>query len=114
MQISRPGKGRFQLIGVRLRNVVCTSHPRYANGREPMVRSRSTLSMSFVFVSCAVATLALSPALAQGGPAEPGLPTQPADASPRELRVLGGRTDYSVVKPVKASPRELPTWRIPN
>src|SRR5258705_694849 len=79
-----------------------------------MVRSRSTLSMSFVFVSCAVATLALSPALAQGGPAEPGLPTPPADASPRELRVLGGRTDYSVVKPVKASPQELPTWRIPN
>jgi len=30
------------------------------------------------------------------------------------LRVLGGRTDYSVVKPAKASPQELPTWRIPN
>ena len=61
-------------------------------------------------VPCAVAIAAL----AQPGPPEPGLPTQPADASPRELRVLGGRTDYSVVSPKKASPQELPTWRIPN
>jgi len=50
-------------------------------------------------------------ALAQ--PAEPG-PTQPPGASPPELRVLGGRTDYSVVNPKKASPQELPIWRIPN
>jgi len=27
---------------------------------------------------------------------------------------LGGSTDYSVVEPKKASPQELPTWRIPN
>jgi len=54
--------------------------------------------------------------LAQPGSPAPAaeLPTQPADASPRELRVLGGRTDYSVVSPKKASPQELPTWRIPN
>jgi TolB protein len=79
-----------------------------------MVRSRPALSVSFVCVPCVVATLALSPASAQGGPSEPGLPTQPADASPRELRVLGGRTDYSLIRPHKASPQELPTWRIPN
>ncbi len=53
-------------------------------------------------------------ALAQPGPPEPGLPTQPADASPRDLQVLGGRTDYSIVNPKQASPQELPTWRIPN
>ncbi len=81
-----------------------------------MARSRSTLSISCIFVPCAVATLCAVAnwALAQPGLLEPGLPTQPADASPRELRVLGGRTDYSIVKPEKASPRELPTWRIPN
>jgi TolB protein len=80
-----------------------------------MARTRSALSISFlfasvIFVPCAVATSAL----AQAGPPDPGLPTQPADASPRELRVLGGSTDYSVVHPQKASPQELPTWRIPN
>ena len=53
-------------------------------------------------------------ALAQPGAPEPDLPTQPLDASPRELRVLGGRTDYSIVTPKRASPQELPTWRIPN
>jgi hypothetical protein len=53
-------------------------------------------------------------AFAQSGPPEPGLPTQPPEASPRELRVLGGHTDYSIVHPAKASPQELPTWRIPN
>ena len=79
-----------------------------------MARSPSVLSIAFIFILCVAATLPLSWALAQGGPREPGLPTQPADASPRELRVLGGRTDYSIVKPKKASPQELPTWRIPN
>src|SRR5215470_11875798 len=79
-----------------------------------MVRSRSTLSISLIFAPCAITTLALSWALAQPNPAEPGLPTQPADASPREMRVLGGRTDYSMIKPQKASPQERPTWRIPN
>jgi TolB protein len=68
------------------------------------------MSMSFIFVPCAVAMWAL----AQPRSPEPGLPTQPADASPRELRVLGGRTDYSIVSPKKASSQELPTWRIPN
>ena len=75
-----------------------------------MKKSRITLPTAFVFITCMLATLAL----AQGGPPDPGLPMQPPDASPRELRVLGGRTDYSVVKPEKASPQELPTWRIPN
>jgi TolB protein len=75
-----------------------------------MATSRFTLSTSFLMVSCAVATWAL----AQPSPSESGLPTQPADVSPRELRVLGGHTDYSIVKPKKASPQELPTWRIPN
>ena len=75
-----------------------------------MARPRSTLSIFVLFVPCAAATWAL----AQPGPSEPGLPTQPADASPRELRVLGGSTDYSIVEPKKASPQELPTWRIPN
>jgi TolB protein len=92
-----------------------------------MTRSRPTLSISFVFVSvmftlCAVATRAPAqpgprdpvPASPLLGSSDPGLPTQSADASPRELRVLGGRTDYSIVKPKKASPQELPTWRIPN
>src|SRR5206468_6692720 len=81
-----------------------------------MARSRSTPSMSFIFVACALAILCAiaTGALAQPAPPEPGLPTQPANASPRELRVLGGRTDHSIVKPEKASPQELPTWRIPN
>ncbi len=79
-----------------------------------MARPRSTLPISLVFVSCAAATLALSWALAQGGPPASDLPTQPSGASPRGLRLLGGHTDYSVVKPRKASPQELPTWRIPN
>jgi Tol biopolymer transport system component len=73
-----------------------------------MARLRSSLSMSVLLVPCAVATWALAQ------PEPPGLPTQPADASARELRMLGGRTDYSVVTPKKASPQELPTWRIPN
>src|SRR5262249_41133699 len=85
-----------------------------------MTRSRSALSMSFIFVACAVATWALATwalatwALAQPRSPEPVLPTQPADASPRELRVLGGRTGDSIDSPKKASPQELPTWRIPN
>src|SRR6266851_10097653 len=103
MQISRPGKGHLhRLIRVRLKKPFVNA--------TIMTRSGSTLSMSFIFVPCAVATWAL----AQPRSPEPGLPTQPADASPRELRVLGGRTDYSIVKPEKASPLELPTWRIPN
>src|ERR1700730_16005107 len=58
-------------------------------------------SISFLFIPCAVAILCVVAnwALAQPAPSEPGLPTQPADASPRELRGLGGRTDYSIVKP---------------
>jgi TolB protein len=80
-----------------------------------MARSRSNLStsslfVSFLFVPCVLATWAL----AQAGPAETALPSQPPDASPPELRALGGHTDYSLVHPNKASPEELPTWRIPN
>jgi Tol biopolymer transport system component len=75
-----------------------------------MARSRPILSTSLLFIASALATLAL----AQGGQPETGLPKQPADASPPELRVLGGHTDYSIVHPTKASPQELPTWRIPN
>ncbi len=75
-----------------------------------MARLRSSLSMPFLLVPCAVATLAL----AQPGTTAPDQPTQPAGASPRESRALGGRTDYSIVHPKKASPQELPTWRIPN
>jgi TolB protein len=74
-----------------------------------MPTSRFTLPMSFILVACAATA-----ALAQTGQPDSGLPTQPADASPRELRVLGGRTDYSMVDAMKASPQELPTWRIPN
>jgi TolB protein len=66
----------------------------------------SHLWLSLVLISCALAT----GAVAQQGE----LPTQPSGASPPELRVLGGKTDYSVVTPKKASPQELPTWRIPN
>jgi TolB protein len=73
-----------------------------------MTRSRST--WFFVLVPCAFAAVAF----AQPSPTEPGLPTQPPEASARELRVLGGRTDFSIVHPAKASPRELPTWRVPN
>jgi dipeptidyl aminopeptidase/acylaminoacyl peptidase len=75
-----------------------------------MARSRYALSIWFIFATSALATWALAQAVSSG----PGLPTQPPDASPRELRVLGGHTDYSVVHPGKASPQELPTWRIPN
>jgi TolB protein len=62
-------------------------------------------------ISCLLSCAMAARALAQ--PAEPG-PTQPPGASPSELRVLGGRTDYSVVTPKRASPQELPIWRIPN
>ena len=74
---------------------------------DPMSRSQFLLSIS-LYRCCDVG------ALAQPGAPEPGLPTQPLDASPRELRVLGGRTDYTIVNPKRASPQELPTWRIPN
>src|SRR5207248_614110 len=67
--------------------------------------------VSFILFAGAVCALA-SVSLAQSP--DPDLPTQPADASARELRVLGGRTDYSAVHPAKASPQELPTWRIPD
>src|SRR6266571_6637297 len=81
-----------------------------ANGQKAMARSRFIRFLPLVLAACAVASWGL----AQPAPSEPGLPTQPPDASPRELRVLGGRTDYSLVTPKKASPQELPTWRIPN
>jgi TolB protein len=73
-----------------------------------MATSRSTLSLSLLVIPCAATTLAL----AQSVPTT-DLPTQPIDASPAELRVLGGSTDYSIVHPRRA-PQELPTWRIPN
>lgn len=76
----------------------------------PSTRSRSALSIFSIFFPCVVATWAL----AQAAPPAPDLPTQPTDASPHELQILGGHTDYSVVTPKKASPQELPTWRIPN
>jgi hypothetical protein len=75
-----------------------------------MATSRSALSLSLIFVPCVAATCAL----AQSGPSATSLPTQPLGASPPELRILGGSTDYSVVHPQKASPQELPTWRIPS
>ncbi len=75
-----------------------------------MVKSRSTLWLYLLVIHCTAATLAL----AQSGPPTTELPTQPPDASPPELRVLGGSTDYSVVHLRRASPQELPTWRIPN
>jgi TolB protein len=77
-----------------------------------MAISRSDLSI--FFATSAIAALALTGAAAQPAVPDPGLPTQPLDASPPELRVLGGHTDYAIVKPQKASPQELPTWRIPN
>ena len=77
-----------------------------------MAKSQSQLPL---FLSLAVIPFAVAvAALAQPAAPDTGLPTQPADASPPALRVLGGHTDYSVVKPTKASPQELPTWRIPN
>jgi Tol biopolymer transport system component len=57
---------------------------------------------------------AVATAAAQPGASSADLPTQPPGASPPELRVLGGNTDYSIVVPRRASPEELPTWRIPN
>src|SRR5436309_1979515 len=74
-----------------------------AQRTETMAPSRSTLSISIALVSCAIATWGL----AQPAPPASELPTQPPDASPHELRVLGGRTDYSIVTPKKASPQEL-------
>src|SRR5262245_32169740 len=117
MQTSRPWNGRLHPVDPRTTETVVLAtraSQDFANGREPMTRSRLTLSMCSIVVSCVVTTWTLTLALAQPVPSDPGLPTQPADASPRELRVLGGRTDYSVVTPKKASPQELPTWRIPN
>src|SRR6516164_1166263 len=73
-----------------------------------MTKSRSIVWISFTFATCAIAQHVLAQ------PVQPDLPTQPAGASPRELRVLGGHTDYSIVDPKRASPQELPTWRIPN
>jgi Tol biopolymer transport system component len=70
--------------------------------------------MFSVSVSWAAATLGLAWAVAQPAMPNSGPPTQPPDASPPEMRVLGGHTDYALVKPQKASPQELPTWRIPN
>jgi len=75
-----------------------------------MARSRYALSILFLFVASALASWAL----AQAVPPASDLPTQPPDASSRELRVLGGHTDFSIVRPTKAFPQELPTWRIPN
>jgi TolB protein len=75
-----------------------------------LAKSRSTLWLYLLVIHCTAATLAL----AQSGPPTTDLPTQPPDASPPELRVLGGSTDYSVVHLRRASPQELPTWRIPN
>ena len=80
----------------------------------PAATSRPALSISSVPASCAAAALALTCVVAQPAAPEPSLPTQPPGASPSELRVLGGRTDYSLVKPQRASPQELPVWRIPN
>ena len=76
-----------------------------------MTRLRLIPAIPVVFISCAIA---LSQAVAQLGPPDPRLPSQPPDASPPELRVLGGHTDYSIVASQKASPQELPIWRIPN
>jgi TolB protein len=75
-----------------------------------MTIPRYILSIALVFVGCAVALAAL----AQPTPPGSDLPTQPPGASPPEMRVLGGETDLSVVTLKKASPQELPTWRIPN
>src|SRR5262245_33194571 len=100
--ISRPCNG--QPVDPLRRLMASPSQDRVRTGA--MTRSRSTLSMSLL--ACAVATCALAQ------PAETDLPTQPPDASPRELRVLGGRTDFSIVTPKRASPQESPIWRIPN
>jgi hypothetical protein len=75
-----------------------------------LAKSRSTLWLSLLVIHCTAATLAL----AQSSRPTTDLPTQPPGASPLELRVLGGSTDYSIVHPRRASPQELPTWRIPN
>ncbi len=71
---------------------------------------RSIPAMALIGILCAAAT----GGAAQPGPPASALPSQPPEASPPGLRVLSGQTDYSIVKPQKASPQELPTWRIPN
>jgi Tol biopolymer transport system component len=68
----------------------------------------------FIPVTALISALCAAGPYAAAQPALPGLPSQPPDASPPELRVLGGSTDYTIVPPKKASPQELPTWRIPN
>jgi TolB protein len=75
-----------------------------------MTTSRPTPTIALICILCT----ATAWAAAQPAAPDPALPSQPPDASPPELRVLGGRTDYSAVKPQKASPQELPVWRIPN
>jgi Tol biopolymer transport system component len=75
-----------------------------------MTLSRSIPAMALIGLLCA----AVTGAAAQPDPPAPELPSQPPEASRPELRILGRETDYSLVKPRKASPQELPTWRIPN
>jgi TolB protein len=70
---------------------------------------RLIAAIASICILGAVATAAAEPAAPSAD-----LPAQPPGASPPELRVLGGHTDYSVVVPRKASPQELPTWRIPG
>jgi TolB protein len=73
-----------------------------------MIPSRLLVAIASICVLGAAATAA------EPGPPSADLPTQPPGASPPELRVLGGHTDYSVVAPHRASPQELPSWRIPD
>jgi TolB protein len=75
-----------------------------------MIPFRCIPAVAFICVLSSIST----GTAAELGPPSPGWPAQPPDASPPELRVLGGHTDYSVVTHKKASPQELPTWRIPN
>jgi Tol biopolymer transport system component len=70
-------------------------------------------SASTAALICVLSAVAAGAAAEPGQPS-PAAPTQPPGASPPEQRMLGGRTDYSIVTPQKASPHELPTWRVPD
>jgi TolB protein len=70
--------------------------------------------LRLIGIMASMCVLGVVATAAESGPPPADLPAQPPGASSPELRVLGGHTDYAVVTPKRASPQELPTWRIPN
>lgn len=81
--------------------------------RRAPVLPRASASRPALLV-CTLALLSAAVAQTVSKPSDSELPTQRPDASPPELRKLGGSTDYQLVTPKRAVPQELPTWKVPN